>query len=228
MTKISLTLNKLSCERDERVLFEGLDAELCGGDVVQVAGPNGAGKTTLLKGLAGIASNFAGEILWCGKPRGGYAFYSSLLYFGHTPGVKSSLTAVENLAWYFGLNGVKSAAVSANGGEQRPSRQSLSAALASVGLSGYEDVPCHQMSAGQQRRIALARLYLSEAPLWILDEPFTAIDKKGVASLEATIQAHADRGGLIILTTHQAMALDQVRILDLADYFPKRRSSQCA
>lgn len=183
--------------------------------MVQVAGPNGAGKTTLLKILTGLSSGFEGEVRWRGKAISGwgaYSFYSSLLYFGHSPGIKSSLTARENLRWYFGLNGTK------NGNGQGVTEQSLANALEKVDLGGYEDVPCQQMSAGQQRRVGLARLYCSRAPLWILDEPFTAIDKKGVEAIERLIRNHADSGGLVILTTHQPLAIGDVVTLDLGDY----------
>lgn len=183
--------------------------------MVQVAGPNGAGKTTLLRILTGLSSGFEGEVRWRGKSVSGwgaYSFYSSLLYFGHAPGIKSSLTARENLRWYFGLNGTKGA----NG--QDVTEQSLANALEQVDLGGYEDVPCHQMSAGQQRRVGLARLYCSRAQLWILDEPFTAIDRKGVEAIERLIKNHADAGGLVILTTHQPLAIGDVATLDLGEY----------
>lgn len=238
MSAFSLSLQNLHCERDERVLFSGLSAEFKSGAVVQVAGPNGAGKTTLLKILTGLSSEYEGDVQWCGKSISGfssYHFYSSLLYFGHLPGIKSSLTAMENLQWYFGLNGVKSANNSAemqghngdiNSDGSRHSKSShsksiealLGHALDQVGLAGYETVPCQQMSAGQQRRVGLARLFCSKAPLWILDEPFTAIDKKGVSAIESLIAEHAATGGLVLLTTHQPLAIASVLTLDLADF----------
>ncbi len=213
-----LATKNLSCERDERKLFQGLTFELFAGQVAQIAGPNGAGKTTLLKILTGLSGFYEGEIFWRGEIRKNYDFYSSLLYLGHLPGVKTSLTALENLEWYFGLNGLKR-----DSNVSLPSRKELISALEEVGLKGYGDIPCHQMSAGQQRRVGLARLYCSFAPLWILDEPFTAIDKKGVAALEAKIEAHAKSGGLVILTTHQALNINDVQIIDLEKYMPKRK-----
>ena len=216
-----LATKNLSCERDERKLFENLSFELFEGQVAQIAGPNGAGKTTLLKILTGLSNLFEGEIFWRGAIRKNYDFYSSLLYLGHLPGVKSSLTAIENLEWYFGLNGLKCATRLVV-----PSRETLKAALAEVGLNGYGDIPCHQMSAGQQRRVGLARLYCTQAPLWILDEPFTAIDKKGVAALEARIDSHAKSGGLVVLTTHQPLKIENVQIIDLENYMPSRTSSR--
>ena len=210
-----LSIKNLSCERDERELFANLSLDVNAGDIVQIAGPNGAGKTTLIRVITGLSHQFDGEILWQGKPAKGYHFYSSLLYFGHLPGVKSSMTAIENLKWYFGLNGIKDI----NGDSAYvPSDEELTQVLTRVGLRGYEDVPCFQMSAGQQRRVALARLYCSKAPLWILDEPFTAIDKKGVADLESTISDHAASGGMVVLTTHQPLNIDRVNVLDLGGY----------
>ncbi len=214
--RFELSLSNLACERDERMLFEGVSAQYGSGDIIQIAGPNGAGKTSLLKMLVGIVPVSSGDIAW--TQEGGVdaaTLRESLLYIGHHPAVKASLTAMENLQWFFGLNGRKSLT-----DMPQPSREDYCRALSLVGLVGYEDVLCHQMSAGQQRRVALARLYLSHAPLWILDEPFTAIDKRGVAALEDQISLHARRGGLILLTTHQAMALDKVKRLDLSDYLP--------
>ena len=139
-----------------------------------------------------------------GAARLGGELGSTLLWIGHAAGIKGLLSAEENLAWLCALH--------------RPaSREAIWQALAAVGLRGFEDVPCHTLSAGQQRRVALARLYLDAPPLWILDEPFTALDKQGVAQLEAHLAQHCERGGLVVLTTHHT--LQQVpsgyRVLDL-------------
>ena len=214
----TLSIINISCERDERLLFEGVNAEFHSGDIVQLAGPNGSGKTTLAKIIIGIVPHSNGSIEWrassatveCPTLR------ESLLYLGHQPAVKSSLTALENLQWYFGLNGAKAPSASPQAFE----RSLFEGALEAVGLAGYEDVACYQMSAGQQRRVALARLYLSQAPIWILDEPFTAIDTKGVTALELCIQTHAKRGGLVLLTTHQTLSIEGVKPLNIADYLP--------
>ena len=212
-----ITIKNLSCERDERVLFEGLSDSFKSGEIVQIYGPNGAGKTTLLKILTGLSSIYEGEILFQGAKHRGYEYYSSLLYLGHLPAVKTSLTPFENLSWYFGINGTKQEGTDA---AQIPSAETLTRALETVGLRGYESTPCYQMSAGQQRRVALARLYCSKAKVWILDEPFTAIDKSGVAKLEEKINDHASQGGLVILTTHQALNLDHYRVLDVSEFAP--------
>jgi heme exporter protein A len=200
-----LELKELGCERDERLLFSGLNLSLYSGDIVQVGGPNGAGKTTLLRAIAGINTDFYGQLLYAGRSVNEvtWEFASDSLYLGHLPGIKKALTPAENLDWYRAQAG---AAVS------------IDYALAAVGLSGYEDTPCYQLSAGQLRRVALARLHLSKARIWILDEPFTAIDKLGVSQLEALIALQSEQGGVVILTSHQDLTLPQLKVINLQDY----------
>ncbi|WP_317929261.1 cytochrome c biogenesis heme-transporting ATPase CcmA [Halioxenophilus sp. WMMB6] len=209
---INLELVNLECEREDRILFTGLSQRLSGGDVVQIEGPNGSGKTTLLRVLTTLSNDYSGEIHWCGQPlqRVKYDYLQQLLYIGHLPGVKKNLSPLENLRWY----------ASVRGGQ---AQSTLETALAAVGLLGFEDVPCFQLSAGQQRRAALARLYLNPPPLWILDEPFTAIDKRGVSALEDLISQHAERGGLTVLTTHQDMKLANLVRVNLTQYRPGAR-----
>ena len=208
-----LELCNLGCERDERLLFSGLDVQLFPGDVVQIGGPNGAGKTTLLRALAGISTDFQGQIRYAGKslPEATWEFAGDSLYLGHLPGIKKALTPAENLAWYKAQSG---AAITIND------------ALSAVGLYGYEDTPCYQLSAGQLRRVALARLHLSRARIWILDEPFTAIDKLGVSQLEALIAHQSAKGGVVILTSHQDLSLPQLRLVNLQDYQPTRNKTK--
>ncbi|WP_207062455.1 cytochrome c biogenesis heme-transporting ATPase CcmA [Motiliproteus sp. SC1-56] len=193
-----LEAKDLFCERDERVLFEGLSFAIAPGEIVQVEGPNGSGKTTLLRLLSGLSCAWEGDLFWRGEPIASVRddFFNSLLYFGHQAGIKAVLTPEENLRWYSALHPLTDP-------------DGISDALYEVGLYGYEDVPCHSLSAGQNRRVSLARLYLSQAPLWILDEPFTAIDKRGVAKQEALIASHAERGGTVILTTHHELGIDE-------------------
>ncbi|WP_028024803.1 cytochrome c biogenesis heme-transporting ATPase CcmA [Enterovibrio calviensis] len=189
-----LEVHQLSSIRDERVLFEDLCFTVSPGELVQVEGPNGAGKTTLLRIIAGLGLAESGEVSWQGQPvsKAREEFYSNLLFLGHSTGVKRELTAFENLAFYQQMHGSADESV-------------LWDALARVGLAGREDVPAAQLSAGQNRRVALARLWISQSKLWILDEPLTAIDKQGVKVLESLFQQHVNGGGMVLFTTHQDM-----------------------
>ena len=216
---VALTLCAVHCEIDDRVLFTNVNYALTPGTITHLVGPNGAGKTTLLRIITGLYDHYDGDIMWGEEQAGAYDFLSSLLYIGHAPGVKSSLTPLENLQWYFSLHGKKAPGMTADESFVAPAELML--ALQKVQLAGYEEVPCYQLSAGQQRRVALARLYISNAPIWVLDEPFTAIDKQGVAQLEARLIEHAEQGGIVLLTTHQAPSFDQLQVLDLANFAPQ-------
>lgn len=208
---LSLRLDQLSCQRDERVLFSGLSAVFEAGDVVQVLGPNGSGKTTLLRCLVSLAEPSSGDIHFCDKPLGDslFDFRRQLLYLGHLPGIKSTLSPSENLRWYAGLEG-----------DLQGIQERIERALFEVGLYGYDDQSCCNLSAGQQRRVGLARLYLSQAKVWVLDEPLTAIDKAGVTKLEQRFAEHSAAGGIVILTTHQDLQLSGLKRLDLQDFMP--------
>ncbi len=186
-----LEVINLSCVRDERVLFHGLNFHVQPGDLVQIEGPNGAGKTSLLRLLAGLSRPDEGDVLWQQAPlhRQRENWQRHLLYLGHQPGVKAVLSPLENLRFW----------------HRDISKTAIFTALEQVSLTGYEEIPVAQLSAGQQRRVALARLWLSPARLWILDEPLTAIDKSGVAALIDRFTEHTSQGGAVILTTHQAL-----------------------
>ncbi len=193
---MTLEVKKLFCERDERVLFANFSLQVNAAEVVQIIGQNGSGKTTLLRILCGLSDAYTGDILWQGSALDDVrdAYYQAMLYVGHLAGVKGALTPEENLRWMMQL-------------DKGLNKCSIMDALQQIGLFGFEDVPCHSLSAGQQRRVGLARLYLSSAPLWILDEPFTALDKKGVREKEALIANHVHEGGSVILTTHHDLMI---------------------
>lgn len=186
----------LGCERDQRRLFTRVSFRLRAGDMLRVSGPNGSGKTSLLRLLCGLAQPAAGHVELFGQALAWQhgALASGLLWIGHAPGVKALLTAAENLAWLGTLHACSATAA-------------IGQALAAVGLRGFEDTRCHALSAGQQRRIALARMYLPDVPaLWLLDEPFTALDAAGTAQLEAHLAMHCERGGTVVLTTHHELS----------------------
>jgi len=180
-----LVARSLSLLRGGRELFNDLSFTVQPGQLWQLDGPNGAGKTSLIRILCGL-SRYGYE--------GAVDRHVPLLYLGHHAAVKALLTPRENLALH-------------TSGVERYSDPQIEAALSSVGLYGYEDVPSHTLSAGQHRRVNLARLFLSRSPLWLLDEPFTAIDKDGVAELEGLLQSHVERGGSVVMTSHQVLTV---------------------
>lgn len=189
----TLDAHNLACQRGDRVLFSGLSFTLSAGELLQVAGPNGSGKTSLLKILCGISSPVEGEVRWAGENarRQGEAFRENLLYLGHHNAVKEDLTALENLQIAARLAGAPL-------GED----QALDA-LDRIGLVGREFLPAKALSQGQKRRVALARLLVSRAPLWILDEPLTALDVKAIDLIQSRLAEHLAAGGMVVLTTHQ-------------------------
>jgi heme exporter protein A len=199
-----LEASALACERDWRMLFENLELRVTAGDMLQISGPNGSGKTSLLRLLSGLMQPTSGYVLFDGQPLNQQKsqLASNLLWIGHAAGIKDLLTPVENLTWLCALH---------TGADT----QAIWQALDAVGLRGFEDVPCHTLSAGQKRRVALARLYLPGPALWILDEPFTALDKQGVAQLEQHLAEHCEQGGAVVLTTHHTLSRVPARYKDI-------------
>jgi len=184
-----LEVADLACERDGRMLFDDLRIRLGAGDCLELRGPNGSGKSTLLRAIAGLYPDYTGTIR-----------AADSLYLGHRPGVSTLLTAEENLRWYSVL---------------RPGGRTAAGALAAVGMEGYERVPCGQLSAGQLRRVALARLLSCPAPLWLLDEPLTALDAAGQDLVRALVVAHLEAGGAALCATHQGLGLAGAGVLQL-------------
>ncbi len=194
MSEPLLQAIELHCERNDRTLFQALSFSILPGTITRVEGPNGAGKTTLLRILAGLNDNFEGDLLWRGERRSWNRenFLRNTLFIGHRAGIKPLLSPLENLR-------------ALTAGRAKFSDKVLCQALEGTGLAGYEHIACRKLSAGQQRRVALARLLIADEPVWILDEIFTAIDAQGVAALEELLSQRAREGGAIILTTHHPM-----------------------
>ncbi len=193
----NLEVRGLCSTRGDRELFQQLDFQIEAGTVLLVEGRNGTGKTTLLRMLCGLIEPTEGEIRWRGESIRKLAeeYSRELLYIGHRPGIKEELTAIENLRIAATLDG-------ATIGEDEAWD-----ALSRIGLRGFEDLPTRYLSQGQKRRVALARLLLSRAAIWVLDEPFVALDVAAVEELQGVIREHVAAGGMVILTTHQAVGL---------------------
>ena len=192
-----LEVTQVAIERGDRRLLSDVDFRVSGGEIWQLVGANGVGKTSLLRGLAGVARlGVTGEIRHAG----------AFLYLGHASALKSSLSAVDNLRWH-------------PASDVTASVSKICEALAEVKLTGYEYRPVGSLSAGQQRRVALARLLLSDAPLWLLDEPFTALDVAGCEWLEACVRRHVNAGGATVFTSHQPSRFGPLQQdLDLGRY----------
>ena len=191
-----LRIEELACRRGERVLFEGLSFAAGAGDVVVVTGPNGAGKTSLIRLIAGLSPPQAGVIVFEGAP----SARESMHLVGHLDAVKGALTVAENLAFCCALLG-------GTAGQ---------AALEALGLAALAGLPARVLSAGQKRRLALARLVAAERPLWLLDEPTANLDMDGQARLAAIVAAHRAKGGIVVAATHVALGLPGAREIALS------------
>ncbi|SOD55107.1 heme ABC exporter ATP-binding protein CcmA [Pseudoxanthomonas wuyuanensis] len=193
-----LAARGLAFSRNDEPVFGPLDFAVDAGEALLVQGGNGAGKTTLLRVLAGLLRADAGEIDIGGHPAGPTRRSRAIAYLGHLPALKADLDALENLDFLCGLHG-------------RRARQIPGNALAIVGLAGYEDTLARQLSAGQKKRLSLARLWLSPAPLWLLDEPYANLDLEGINLVNRMISAHLREGGAALVTTHGAYAAPPVQ-----------------
>ena len=189
--------------RNEEPVFGPLQFELGPGEALLVLGGNGSGKTTLLRVLAGLLEATAGEVMMQGRPVDRSHLARGSAYLGHLPGHKADLGALENLTFSQAI-------------QTRLPTVGIEQALAEVGLAGHEDVPARRLSAGQNKRLALARLRLQSAPLWLLDEPYANLDLDGIALVNRLIQTHLAAGGAALLTTHGAYAAPPVPVRTLA------------
>ncbi len=198
MDKGLLEIRELECVRGDRQLFSDLSFSLEAGTLLHVHGPNGSGKTTLLRAIAGLVLQESGEILWNGESSGKEKdeFNRELLYLGHHYGLKFELSGYENLKVFANLSG------------SDISEHEVEAALQRFGLAHCVELPVKVLSQGQKRRVALARLLLQSSKLWILDEPFVALDVAAVELLLEVIKTHVANGGMVILTTHQEVAVE--------------------
>jgi heme exporter protein A len=203
---MSLQASQLACTRGERQLFRDLNFEVKGGDALWVAGTNGSGKTSLLRMLSGLSMPAEGVVKWDGENirTARDEFNSKLAYIGHASGVKDDLLAWESIVIASTLAG------------KPVSRNDACKALEQMGLAQVVELPVRVLSQGQRKRVALARLQLAAtSPLWILDEPFTALDQRAIADLCSILNHHLANGGMIIYTTHQEVALTASRTMRL-------------
>lgn len=192
-----LKVSGLACSRGERRLFADVSFALAAGEWLHVQGDNGAGKTSLLRLLVGLSPADAGEITWRGVVVPSPDFHRELIYLGHHAAVKDDLTPLENLRFSAALDGVCL------------NEQAALAAIVRLGLRGREDLPVRVLSAGQKRRVLLARLLTRPSPLWVLDEAFNALDSRAVQLLGELIGEHLAGGGLAVLTSHQPLPLPE-------------------
>ncbi|WP_395700822.1 cytochrome c biogenesis heme-transporting ATPase CcmA [Aquabacterium sp.] len=207
--ELPLATRGLACRRGRQLLFSGLDLGLRRGSITWLRGTNGSGKTSLMRILAGLSQPAEGQVLWQGEPlrRVVDAARAGTVYIGHSNALKEDLTLAEAVAFLAALAGLD---------QPLPRAQR---ALELMGLASRRNAPVRTLSQGQRRRGALARLALDEAPrAWILDEPYDALDQSSVQTLSGLIEAHAARGGLVLLTSHQSVALNGASAFDLEPF----------
>ena len=196
----------LACLRGERIVFAGLDFAIEAGGLLLLRGRNGTGKSSLLRLMAGLLRPFAGKLKWQGQPVDPGEHGTRIHYVGHLDGVKAVLTPRETLRFWAGLHGAEGA----------PSR--VDEAVAAFGLEAVADLPGRFLSAGQRRRLALARGIAAPVPLWLLDEPTVGLDQDAIAALDRAIQRHRGIGGAVVLSTHGEIAAPDANTLDIEQF----------
>ena len=201
-----LEISNLACSRGDHRLFSGLSFKLHFGQIMQVQGANGSGKTSLLRTLCGFITPDEGDIFWRGEKISELDedYYAEVMYLGHLNAIKDELSALENLRISAGLSGVDL------------DEKDAMIALRRLGLRGREMLPCKVLSQGQRRRVALARLLVSDAKLWVLDEPLTALDVGAVALVQELIAEHLAQQGMVIFTTHQPLQVAGMEMRSLS------------
>ena len=205
MCATSLHVEQLVCWRGRRLLFSGLDVAVAPGGALLLSGPNGSGKTSLLRILAGLLPAWRGHVMWRHHPDAQDAAFGRVRYIGHEDGVKARLTVGEDMRFWARLWG----------GDDMLARS----ALAMMGMDGLIDRQGRQLSAGQRRRLALARLLVAPSGgAWLLDEPMTALDRDGQGLLMDRLAWHRERGGIVVISTHDDFAAPDVDRIEMTDY----------
>ena len=212
--------SELACIRGERAVFARLAFRVRAGGALVLVGPNGSGKSTLLRLMAGLARPAAGMLAWDGAPvsEDPEEHRSRLHYVGHADAIKPALTVEENLGFWARYRG---------GGSSGDAISRTRAALDAFGIGRLADVPGRYLSAGQKRRLALARVLSAPVPLWLLDEPKTALDADAATRVDAAIARHRGDGGMVVVSMHGGRLPDGADTLDLADFAPQTREPPC-
>jgi len=190
-----LKIKNLSCQKGFNLLFKNIEFIAREADIVQVKGLNGKGKTSLLRILSGLSEPDSGHVSFNNSLSDSDEYQKDILYLGHAPSISPDLTVIENLEYLRSLN------------KTDFNLQSLDA-LKKLGLGNFQNEICLNLSAGQKRRVILSMLFLSDSKVWLLDEPYTALDSKGIKLIESLIKKHSDNGGICFFTSHQASSLN--------------------